>query len=353
LGLEILHLTKSFPEFKVGPLSLNLNKGVLVIVGPTGSGKTTILNLIAGIVKPDEGSIILDGLELTNRPIDVRRVGYVFQKPNLFPHLNVYENIVFGLSKQDRKNKHNQVKNLIDELGIAHLSNRKVNGLSGGEMQKISLARTLALEPKLILLDEPLAHLDTPARKRLRIEVRRILRTHGVPAIYVTHFEEDVYSLADSVASIHNGTIEDAGSLESILASSPSEFISEMLGRSNYIEGKVIESKCGITTITAGSHLLEILGEFNTHTRVGMLVPPEAIILSKELVKTSARNIIRAEVVNTEEKDNLAEVQLKTNSLNLMAKLTKATLTELDIKRGDHIYAIFKAISPQLVREEN
>ncbi len=334
-------------------MSLKLGKEVLVIVGPTGSGKTTILNLIAGIIKPDEGSIVLDGLDLTSLPIDSRRVGYVFQNPSLFPHLNVYENVIFGLSRRDRQDKHRGVKSLLDELGISHLSIRKVQGLSGGEMQKISLARTLALEPKLVLLDEPLAHLDSPTRGRLRIELRRILRMQGVPAIYVTHFEEDVYALADSVAILRNGAVEDIGNLESVLASSPSAFISEMLVRGNYIEGKVVESKCGITTIAAGSHLLEILGEYSVHTKIGILIPPEAIILSKEFVKTSARNIIRAEVVNTAQSDGLADVQLKTDSLNLTTKITGATLTDLNIKRGDYVYAIFKAISPQLVREEN
>lgn len=353
MGLELLSLTKSFPGFTLGPLNLKIDSEVLVIIGPTGSGKTTILNLIAGMIKPGSGSIILDGLDITSLPVESRRIGYVFQTPSLFPHLDVYENIIFGLPRRKRQQKSLHVKRLLDDLGISHISDRRVQGLSGGEMQKVSLARMLAVEPRIVLLDEPLAHLDPPTRRKLRLELRKILKAQNVPAIYVTHFEEDVYALADSVAVLHNGMIENTGKLETILASRSSPFISEILAESNYIEGSVVEIRGGITIIKVGSHLLETLGEYSVGSKVGVLVRPEEILLSREAVKTSARNIVRTEVTNIVKGTSMADVQLGTDSLQLRAKVTEEARIELGLNKGDVVYAIFKAISPQVVREES
>ncbi len=353
MGLELVNLTKNFPNFKLGPFNLQIDNEVLVLIGPTGSGKTSILNLIAGMVNPDEGSVILDGLDITDMSVESRRIGYVFQTPSLFPHMNVYENIIFGLPKKERQEKNIHVKKLLDDLGISHLSDRSVQSLSGGEMQKISLARMLAVEPKIILLDEPLAHLDPPTRRKLRLELRRILRKQRVPAIYVTHFEEDVYALADSVAILHNGMIENTARLESLLASNASPFISEISAGANYIEGKVLGSKSGVTVIKVGSHLLETLGEYSADSRVGVLVRPEDIIISKEEIKTSARNVIRAEVAGMAQGASMTDLQLRTDSLRLRARVTEEARNDLGIKEGQYVYAIFKAISPQVVREES
>ncbi len=353
MGLELVSLTKNFPGFTLGPLNLKIDREILVIIGPTGSGKTTVLNLIAGMTEPGGGSVILDGSDITNLPVESRRIGYVFQTPSLFPHLNVYENIIFGLPKRERQQKNLHVKKLLDDLGISHLADRRVQGLSGGEMQKVSLARMLAIEPKIVLLDEPLAHLDPPTRRKLRLELRKILRSQGVPAIYVTHFEEDVYALADSVAVLHNGMIENAGRLETILASETSPFVSEILEEGNYIEGKVVESKGGMTIIKVGSHLLETLGEYSVGSKVGVVVRPEEILLSKEAVKTSARNVMQVQVADVAQEGSMADVQLRTDSLQLRVRVTDEARIELDIKEGDYIYAIFKAISPQVVREES
>jgi molybdopterin-binding protein len=353
LVLELVGLTKKFPGFRLGPLNLEINREVLVMIGPTGSGKTTFLNLIAGMIRPDEGSVILDGSDITDLPLESRRIGYVFQTPNLFPHLNVYDNIVFGLSKRKRRDKDHYVEKLLEEMGLSPLSDRGIQGLSGGEMQKVSIARMLVIEPKIILLDEPLVHLDPFIRRKLRLELRRILRMQGIPAIYVTHFEDDVYALADSVVVLRNGRIENAGRLEAILSSNSAPFISEIVEGSNYIEGTVVESKNGIAVMKVGLHLLKTLGEYSVNSRIGILVRPEEILLSKEAIKTSARNVIKAKVAGIKEMASMADVQLRTDSLHLRCRVTVEARNELALMKDDQIYAIFKATSPQVVREES
>jgi molybdopterin-binding protein len=331
---------------------------ILVIVGPTGSGKTTILNLIAGFVKPDQGSIIADGLDMTNVPVESRRIGYTFQHPSLFPHLTVYDNVVYGLDKKSKKEKKLQILKLMDELSITHLIDRHIQGLSGGEMQKVALARMLATRPKIMLMDEPLAQLDNPSKMKLRLELRKVLKNQGVLTIYVTHFEDDVYSLADSVSILQHGNIRFTGKLRSLLTdptASSSPFLSNVFTGGNYLQGKVVRSNAGITIFKIGSHLLETLGSYSVGIKVGILLRPEDIILSKESVKTSARNIVKVRIIRiipNQINPSLVYVNMLLDGFSIIAKITEESRIELGIKEDDYVFAMFKASSPQVVREE-
>ena len=385
MTLELIKVVKRFHSFNVGPLSFKVSDdNILVILGPTGNGKTTILNLIAGLIKPDSGTILLDGIDITNIPIESRNIGYSFQSPNLFPHLNVYQNILFGIKKKDKKKKQTQIKNLVENLNISHLLKRCIQGLSGGEMQKVSLARTLIVEPKIMLMDEPLSSLDDPSKKKLREEIRQILKKQKIPCIYVTHFEDDVYAIADYVAILKNGCIESIEKLDTLLIQSNdielsnSSFSSKVLGGGggyNYIEGKVIKSKEGVTIIGFGSHIIEMLGEYNIGSTIGVLIKPEDIILSDQLVKTSARNIIKAKVTKIkatdqiskkgvvdiylsigknyqcDNQDNNGKGNNNITDIYLVSRITKESRIYLGIEEGDYIFAMFKATSPQVIRE--
>jgi molybdopterin-binding protein len=357
MTLEIIDLTIIFHSFKLGPLSLSMDEGIMVVLGPTGSGKTTLINSIAGILSPDKGKIILDGLDITKIPIESRKVGYVFQDSALFPHLNVNQNILFGLTSREIENEETitMVRKIIGDLGIDNLLHRKIDGLSGGELQKVSLAQMLVRKPKIILLDEPLSHLDPPTRDKLRIELRNILKKQRIPAIYVTHFEEDVLALADSVSILNNGKLEVTGDLEQILNSSqPSpSFLSHLTFNANYITGQVVKSEDGLTSFEIGSHLVYTLGEFPIGTKIGVILRHEDIILSKEKIKTSARNILFVRVADIVHRSNVVEIHLKINELEIVSRITKLAMKDLDISINDNVYAIFKASAPHLVRKEN
>jgi molybdenum ABC transporter ATP-binding protein len=360
--LEIINITKNFGKFRLGPLSLTINNDdIKVILGPTGSGKTTLINLIAGILRPDNGKIILNGIEITNQPIEQRKVGYVFQDPSLFPHLNVYNNILFGLRKKERESKDKiaTIKKIIDELDIDYLLNRKVDHLSGGEKQKVSLARILVLNPNLILLDEPLSHIDLLARDRLRIELRNILRKQQIPTIYVTHFEEDIYALADSIAFLNNGKIEESGTLEEIFNLSPrslslSPFFNRIISLGNYVTGEVTKCENDLTEFKVGLNRLYTVGRFLPKSKISVIIRREDILISKEKIRTSARNIVFAKVVDIINiHNNIIDVYLKSDNLNLISRITSSASEELGIVIGDYVYAIFKASTPYLIREEN
>jgi molybdopterin-binding protein len=357
LTLEIVNLSFNFPSFELGPVSLNIDDGIMVILGPTGSGKTTLINLIAGILSPNKGKIVLNGIDITKIPIESRKVGFVFQDSTLFPHLNVHQNILFGLTRDELHNEERMimVRKIIEDLGIANLLNRTIDSLSGGESQKVSLAQMLVTRPRIILLDEPLSHLDPPTREKLRLELRTILKKQRVPVIYVTHFEEDVLALADSISILNNGKLVGTGDIKQILNSSPSttSFFTQVTSGANYISGLVVKSEEGLTSFKVGSHLLNTLGEFLVGTKIGVIVRREDIILSKEKIKTSARNTLFLQVAEIVQRSNLVDIHLKIDGLEIVSRITQSAMKDLGITKNDHIYAIFKASAPHLVREES
>ena len=362
LTIEIINLIKSFRGFTLGPINLKLQDNtIMVLIGATGSGKSTLLNLIVGLTKPDSGSISINGVDITNVPIELRRIGYSFQNPSLFPHLNVYENIVFGIRKSIRNNKKSVINRLVESFGVSHLLDRNIHALSGGEMQKISLVRMLVTKPKIMLMDEPLVHLDTKTRVQLRKDLRRILKEEEVLGIYVTHFEDDVYALADSVSVLEKGIIKKTGTLKTMLTfpnnqSLSNSSISEFFQKAhNYLEGCVTNSTKGITTFKVGEHQFEILGDYPVDSIVGVLIKPEDIILAVDSVRTSARNMIKtkiAAIYASNIKTGTLNIHLVINGISLISRITQESKEHLKIVEGDYVYAIFKATAPHIVREE-
>ena len=363
--LNLVNVTKKYPGFTLGPINLSLDcNQILVLIGATGSGKSTLLNLITGLVEPDTGSIYVNGQDITKLPIECRKIGYVIQKPSLFPHMNAYKNIIFGLSKNQQENMKLQIASLLEAFELTRVLDRSIEQLSGGEMQKVALARMLVLEPKIMLMDEPLAHLDNKTKVKLRIDLRGILKKRKILGIYVTHFEDDVYALADLVAVQQHGLIVKLDTLKSILSTknighsttkNPASDIFQ--SDDNYLEGQIVEAKQGISVFSVGEDKIEILGEFPINSTVGILIKPEDIILSLELVKTSARNNIRLLIEKIENplsgKSGIVYIQLSSQSFRLNSRITIDSQNKLELKEGQFVYAIFKATTPHVIRKEH
>ncbi len=232
-------------SFQLGPLSLELKKGEFyTIMGPSGAGKSVLLELISGLRREKQGTVIIAGADSSNLPPERRRVGMVFQKNLLFPHLTVFDNIAFGLrvKKLPESLVRQKIKKIAELTGISHLLYRSVHGLSGGESQRIALARALVTDPVLLLLDEPFNALDRTAREELRGELRRIQKQLDVTTIFVTHDFEEAAVLSDRIGVLINGQIVQEGSPGDILQKPATWEVARLVGYSNIISGYVKRS---------------------------------------------------------------------------------------------------------------
>ncbi|MDJ0270318.1 MAG: ABC transporter ATP-binding protein [Aigarchaeota archaeon] len=226
--LILRNVVKQVGRFRLGPVSLEVGDETLVVLGVNGAGKTTLLNLIAGILEPDDGEIILNGQLLNGEPIERRGVGYIFQRPYLFPHMSVKENIEYGL-RRGEENNIEKFHYVVSLLGIENILNRDVRGLSGGEAQKVALARTLVSTPKILLLDEPLVHLDAVARRELLHELKHVLKVLKIPKIYVTHEAREARVVADRIAVLDSGKVVEEGSREELLKNPKTSYLRRFL----------------------------------------------------------------------------------------------------------------------------
>lgn len=242
--IELENVTKSFED---NVILKNFNFKVkkdefLTILGPSGCGKTTILRLIGGFEEPDEGKILFNGEDITEKEPYERKINTVFQKYALFPHMNVYNNIAFGLNikKMDKNLIKERVKEVLKLVNLAGFENREIESLSGGQQQRIAIARALVNEPEVLLLDEPLGALDLKLRQAMQIELKRIQKSVGITFIYVTHDQEEALSMSDTVVVLNNGEIQQMDSPLNIYNEPKNAFVADFIGESNIIKAKML-----------------------------------------------------------------------------------------------------------------
>ncbi len=276
--IELRGVSKSFDgEQILRSVNLDIYKEEFVtLLGPSGCGKTTTLRMIGGFVKPDEGEVIFDGEVINDVPPHRRHVNTVFQRYALFPHLNVFENVAFGLrlQKVDEKEIRVRVKEMLEMVNLKGFERRSVNNLSGGQQQRVAIARALINRPKVLLLDEPLGALDLKLRKDMQVELKHMQRATGITFVYVTHDQEEALSMSDTVVVMANGCIQQIGTPEKIYNEPENAFVADFIGESNIVNGTMIEDY--LVSFAGQKFVCEDCG-FAKNEPVDVVVRPEDI----------------------------------------------------------------------------
>jgi spermidine/putrescine transport system ATP-binding protein len=293
--VKLIDLVKRFGEVEaVRGISLDIPPGEFFsLLGPSGCGKTTTLRLIGGFERPTSGRIVLDGVDMATTPPHKRNVNTVFQSYALFPHLNVADNVAFGL-RFHRIPKHECAKRVGDALELVHLSGfgtRKPNQLSGGQQQRVALARALVLNPKVLLLDEPLGALDAKLRKALQLELKALQEEVGITFIYVTHDQEEALTMSDRIAVMSDGQVEQVGPPKQVYEKPQTAYVADFLGVSNLMdavaEGQYGQASC---QIRLGEFVLNASGgDVDVRGQVKVVIRPERLeILDRDTLADNA-----------------------------------------------------------------
>ncbi len=279
--IDLQHISKSFgKDVILDDLSLYIKENeFLTLLGPSGCGKTTTLRIIGGFEAPDQGRVIFDGADITKLPPNKRQVNTVFQKHALFPHMNVEENIAFGLKikKKSREYIRDKVAYALKLVNLDGYGKRPVDALSGGQQQRVAIARAIVNEPKVLLLDEPLSALDLKLRQDMQYELKRLKEELGITFVYVTHDQEEALTLSDTVVVLNQGYIQQIGTPEDIYNEPENAFVADFIGDSNILDATMIEDR-----------LVEILGVkfpcvdegFGRNRPVDVVIRPEDIVLT-------------------------------------------------------------------------
>ena len=329
----------------------------LALLGPNGCGKTTLLNIISGLSKPDDGRVILNGVLVGGKrdgktvhvlPCD-RKVGYVFQASALFPHMRVRDNVAFGLRAKNYSKQEiaSRTQSLLEFVNMTEYSEYYPHQISGGQKQLVALARSLAADPQVLLLDEPMSAVDIRMRESLRVEFKKILQNLSITAIYVTHNLNEAITLSDRIAIIGNGQIEQVGTRADILINPKSKFVAEFLGLNVY-DAKVIAN-------SNNQPLLEICGvpisgnfhrDLNKKSLLVTLKPEDVVLLSaidsKKLAKNNeCSNFLKGTVIDIQIMRSTVRVSVDVGFI-IKSELTLAYFNDLNLLEGREVYVFFK-----------
>jgi molybdopterin-binding protein len=347
--LVLRNISKQFDDFYLKEISFSVAQGdYFILLGESGAGKSMILETIAGLVVPDSGTIFLNGKDITKEKIQNRKIGLVFQDHAIFPHLTVAENIAYSLHGNDltRHEKNGKVKAIANELGIGELLKRKPETLSGGELQRVALGRSLIQQPAVLLLDEPLSSLDT----RLKSELRRLLRTihrKGQTILHVTHDYEEALSLATGIAVINQGMIIQSGSPSEVFQYPKSEFIARFIGVRNFFAARLVtENQVKFACTNENIRVRIVTGM--TDGEGFIIIRGEDIVLSAASSEASDANNFTGTVAEIVPHAGGVEVTIDAG-LELHAIISWESLADLGLEPGTSCRVHFKASAVRFV----
>lgn len=351
----LIDIQKKFPDHQVTiKTELDLTPSWTVLFGPSGAGKTTVLRCLAGLEKPDRGEICFgdetwfseDGKICV--PPQQRETGFFFQDYALFPHLSVHKNIGYNLTGVSTSEKKERIASMIETFDLAKLEARNVQTLSGGEKQRVALARTLCRHPKLLLLDEPLAALDSPTRIRLRKELRHLLDQFQIPVILVTHDRTEALSLGDRMIVMNNGTVLQEGPIAEVFSKPNQKTTAEIVGMENVFPGLIKEKKDGLAIVEINNNLLEA-ADFGLDTGPVMVgIRAEDIVLSMAIeTKSSARNRLKGTIEAVVPEESLVRLTINCG-FSIDALITRESKEEMELEVSREVMLSVKATSIHL-----
>lgn len=342
--LEMQGVSHELGDFHLRDVNLEVREGELfVVLGPSGAGKTILLELIAGFQEPQEGRILLRGDDISGVPPQERNIGYVFQDYALFPHLSVRENIGFG----QKYSRGRSVGEAARMMNVEHLLDRDVRTLSGGEQQRVALARALAVSPGLFLFDEPLSSLDARMHDQLQDELRGLLSDLGVTSVYVTHDQTEAMVLGDRIAVMNEGRIVQVGTPREVFTRPANRFAADFVGVENVLDGHIIENNEGLAVVDVGE-VVEVVSDQESG-RVHVCLRPEDVTLAQDGGRTSARNRLRGRIIDVTPLGALYRVRVDCG-FPLTALVTRPSAEEMGLEVGEDITVSFKASAAHVIK---
>ncbi len=355
--LEVAGLTHRYAERDVlQDLDLSIGKGeVFALIGPTGAGKTTLLRIMDLLELPAAGEIYFDGKRIPRsgrQRLEIRRrLSFIHQKPHVF-NLSVYDNVACGLRwRGEEKNRiAEKVDNILEMVGLAGYRDRKARTLSGGEVQRVALARSLVLEPEVLLLDEPTANLDPVSTAKIEQLISSVARQHNTTMIIATHDMSQGQQLADRIGVLLDGKLAQTGNATDIFRSPQNQQVAHFVGMENIIEGVVIANNEGIVTVDIGGSAIQAVSNCPAAKDVYACIRPEDITLSLSTTRSSARNSFHAEVTRVNTTGPLSRVEVDCG-FRLVALVTRLSVEELNLQVGREVHATFKATAVHIMEK--
>lgn len=358
--LSIRNLQKTYPKTQapaVNDVNLDIKQGDLVaLLGPSGCGKTTTLRMVAGLLEPSSGEIFVNGKDVVSIPVHKRGMGMVFQSYALFPHMTVEENVAFGLQmkKESKAATTSRAVEALEKVQLGHLRGRKPSELSGGQQQRVALARALVIQPTLLLLDEPLSNLDAKLREAMRKEIRSIQQETGTTTLFVTHDQDEALDMADRIAILNNGVIEQYDVPTAIYENPATKFVANFVGKANFLDVTEVASagddKYNVKSDTFGR--LTVAGSPSINTNASLVVRPHRITVTDTGVEHSGSlPTARARVVGTSYTGNVRSYDLKLDSGQMM-RADQLSTSGHGLRIGDEAKVSFEPGDAYLVSED-